>query len=177
MELDEEAVEENRKEGFAVYLGDASQIETLRMLGVERASSVIITVENEVTLKRTAKIISTNFPDLPIIVRTKDLSNSVNLYQYGATIIVPETYETGLQLGGAVLKSVGISEFEVSRIKNQFRAGNYVMAKDPDEITEEENDETLGYDYMGHDLIDAPEYAPKPVHLTADELENKINLS
>jgi len=47
---------------------------------------------------------------------------------------VPETYETGLQLGGAVLKSIGVSEFEVSRIKNQFRAGNYIrLPKQEDE--------------------------------------------
>ena len=56
-------------------------------------------------------------------------------------MIIPEDYETGLQLGGAVLKSVGISEQEINRIKAQFRLGNYVMAKREDNLLEkEEND-------------------------------------
>jgi CPA2 family monovalent cation:H+ antiporter-2 len=90
---------------------------------------------------------------LTVIVRAKDLSTSLQLYQAGAKVIVPETYETGLQLGGAVLKSVGISEFEVSRIKNQFRAGNYVLAKEQEEYSEE-GDEEMDYDYMGQLIID-----------------------
>ena len=77
-------------------------------------------------------------PKIPIVVRTKDLSGSEELYKIGASIIVPETYETGLQMGGAVLKSVGVSEYEVSRIKNRFRSGNYVIAQeDEDEALSE----------------------------------------
>ena len=45
-----------------------------------------------------------------------------------------------------MLKSIGISEFEVNRIKNQFRAGNYVMAKELEEQLEEVED----YDYIGN---------------------------
>jgi len=35
------------------------------------------------------------------------------------------------------LKSVGISENEVSRIKNQFRLGNYIMAQEKEEYDKE----------------------------------------
>ncbi len=89
------------------------------------------------TIKKALKVISANFPEIAIIVRAHDLRNSAELYELGATIIVPEDYETGLQLGGAVLKSVGISEYEISRIKNQFRAGSYVMAKYDEDIVDE----------------------------------------
>jgi CPA2 family monovalent cation:H+ antiporter-2 len=146
IDIESDNVSEGRKEGFPIYLGDGSDINLLKSLGADRARSVIITVDNEVTSKKTCKIININYPNLIIVVRSKDLSNSEELYKSGAKIIVPETYETGLQLGGAVLKSIGISEFEVNRIKNQFRAGNYVMAKeleDSEEVTE-------NYDYMGN---------------------------
>jgi CPA2 family monovalent cation:H+ antiporter-2 len=129
VDINEENIKSGRSERFPVYLGDSSTIEMLKLLGIERAQSIIITIENEVTLKKTATIIHRHYPHLPIVVRAKDLSRTEELKNAGATIIVPETYETGLQLGGAVLKSVGISEFEVSRIKNQFRAGNYVLAR------------------------------------------------
>jgi len=122
-----------RKEGFPVYLGDGSNIEILDSIGLMRSKSVIITIDNEVTLKRCAKVIREAMSEIPIVVKAKDLSSDRELYKAGATTIVPETYETGLQMGGAVLKSVGISENEVSRIKNQFRLGNYIMAQDDDE--------------------------------------------
>ena len=126
-----------RKDGFPVYLGDGSNIEILDSIGLKRSKSVIITIDNEVTLKRCTKVIRENMSEIPIIVRAKDLSSDRELYKAGATTIVPETYETGLQMGGAVLKSVGIGENEVSRIKNQFRLGNYVMAQ------EEENEDSV----------------------------------
>ena len=126
VDVNSEHVASERQKGNPVYLGDASSLEMMASIGVSRASSVIITISNEITLKKIAKIISREYPQLPIVVRSKDLSNTAELYGVGASIIVPETYETGLQLGGAVLKSIGVSEFEVSRIKNQFRAGNYI---------------------------------------------------
>ena len=126
MDINPEHVAAERYKGNPVYLGDGSNVETLSSIGVDRASSVIITMSNELTLRKAAKTISRLYPTMPIIVRAADLSKSEELYSAGAKIIVPETYETGLQLGGAVLKSIGISEFEVSRIKNLFRAGNYI---------------------------------------------------
>ncbi len=134
MDINPEHVASERYKGNPVYVGDASNLETLNSLGIDRASSVIVTMSNEVTLKKTSKTIAKLYPQLPIIVRAKDLSKSEELYALGAKIIVPETYETGLQLGGAVLKSIGISEFEVSRIKNQFRAGNYLKLPKENEI-------------------------------------------
>jgi len=126
-----------RKEGFPVYLGDGSNIKILDSIGLKRAKSVIITVDSEMVLKKCTKVIRTHMADIPITVRSKDLSNDQELYKLGATAIVPETYETGLQMGGAVLKSVGISENEVSRIKNQFRLGNYIMAQEKEEYDKE----------------------------------------
>jgi CPA2 family monovalent cation:H+ antiporter-2 len=146
IDIESDNVTEGRKEGFPIYLGDGSDVNLLKSLGADRARSAIISIANEVTTKKTCKIIHSNYPNLTIVIRSKDLSSSEEFYQLGAKIIVPETYETGLQLGGAVLKSIGISEFEVNRIKNQFRAGNYVMAKELEDSEEEVED----YDYIGN---------------------------
>jgi monovalent cation:H+ antiporter-2, CPA2 family len=144
VDINAQNVKKGRAEGFPVYHGDSAAIEMLKTLGIERAQSAIITIENEVALKNTARIINKHYPALPVIVRAKDLSKTEELKNAGATIIVPETYETGLQLGGAVLKSVGVSEFEVSRIKNLFRAGNYVLAKEKLALVEQEMEEVGG---------------------------------
>ncbi len=140
IDINSELVSIERQNGIPIYLGDASSIEMLNTVSIDKASSVIISLSNEITLRKISKIISALYPALPIVVRANDLSREKELYAAGAKIIVPETYETGLQLGGAVLKAVGVSEFEVSRIKNLFRAGNYVkLPKTGDENTWKES--------------------------------------
>jgi CPA2 family monovalent cation:H+ antiporter-2 len=134
IDINSEHVSSERLKGNPVYLGDASSLDMMKAVSIDRASAVIITLSNEVTLKKTSRIISNLYPNLTIVVRAKDLSKSYEFYDSGAKVIVPETYETGLQLGGAVLKSVGVSEFEVSRIKNQFRAGNYIKLPKTEEL-------------------------------------------
>lgn len=129
VDVDSKNVDDARSNGFPACLGDATNPAMLRALGIERAKSVIITVEDEMILKRISNTIRQYFPSTTVIVRAKDLSNTKDLTKAGAHVIVPETYETGLQLGGAVLKSVGISEWEISRLKNKFRAGDYVLAR------------------------------------------------
>jgi CPA2 family monovalent cation:H+ antiporter-2 len=84
------------------------------------------------TLKKAVKVIKENIHAIPIIVRARDMRYSDVMKEVGATVIVPETYETGLQLGGTILKAIGVSEFEISRLKNRFRAEEYSRAKNGD---------------------------------------------
>ncbi|MDF2965653.1 MAG: Glutathione-regulated potassium-efflux system protein [Rickettsiaceae bacterium] len=135
IDINDDYVKEERSNGYPIFKGDISHFETLKAAGLDRALSVILAINNEVTLKKALKVISANFPEVAIVARAQDLNNASDLYELGATMIVPEVYETGLQLGGAVLKSVGISEYEISRIKNQLRSGNYLAAK----LYEDEN--------------------------------------
>ena len=102
IDINSEHVASERVKGHPIYLGDASNVDMMNAIAMDRAGSVIITLSNEVTLKKISKTISNLYPQLPIVVRAKDLSKSKEYY------------------------SAGVSEFEVSRIKNQFRAGNYI---------------------------------------------------
>lgn len=129
VDVNDDTVREEVANGLPVFKGDASQINTLKAVGADRALTIVTAMNNEITVKKLVRSIRSNFPNLEIIARMKDLRNSTELYELGVDTIVPQDYETGLQLGCAVLKSVGIGEYEVNRIKGQFRAGNYVVVK------------------------------------------------
>lgn len=157
IDINPETVFEMHKSGFPIYAGDASTEKSLKAVGVDRAKAVILAMKNEVTCKKVAKAIRKFYPelDIPIVVRAEDLKEVHLFKEAGVNFVVPETYETGLQLGGAVLKSIGISEFEVSRIKNRFRAGDYILAKEenepkaavePEIVKEEEIKEIKNFD-------------------------------
>lgn len=141
LDINDDIVREEIANGLPVFKGDASLIGTLRAVGADRALTFVVTVNNEVTVKKISKILDSKFNHLEVIARLKDLKNSTELYKMGVNTIIPQDCETGLQLGGAVLKSVGISEYEINRIKGQFRAGNYVVVKQDNTLLETEEDE------------------------------------
>ncbi|ABV75482.1 glutathione-regulated potassium-efflux system protein kefB [Rickettsia akari str. Hartford] len=141
LDLDDDRVKEELSNGLPVFKGDVSQADTLKALGTERAFAIILTMNNQVTIKKSLKTISGNYQDIPVVVKLKNLKNAREFYDLGATTIIPESYEAGLQIGGTVLKNIGISEQEINRIKVQFRLGNYIIAKKEDALSEvEDND-------------------------------------
>ena len=136
LDTHQELVDRESALGFPIFKGDVSQLSTLEALGIKRAVAIVLTVNNRVTIKKATKMIANHFPDVTIIARTHGLADAKILYEYGANIIIPEDYEAGLQLGATALKSVGVSEYEISRIKSQFRADNYVIIKEDEELAE-----------------------------------------
>ena len=141
LDINDDVVRDEVANGLPVFKGDASQVGTLKAIGGDRALTLVVTINNEITVKKICKVVSDKFDHLELIIRLKDLKNSHELYNFGVNTIIPQDYETGLQRGSAVLKSVGISEYEVSRIKGQFRAGNYVVVKQDETLLETEEDE------------------------------------
>ncbi|WP_103897373.1 monovalent cation:proton antiporter-2 (CPA2) family protein [Rickettsia fournieri] len=141
LDLDDDRVKEELSNGLPVFKGDVSQADTLKALGTERAFAIILTMNNQVTIKKSLKTISGNYQDIPVVVKLKNLKNAREFYDLGATTIIPESYETGLQIGGTVLKNIGISEQEINRIKVQFRLGNYIIEKKEDALSEAEDND------------------------------------
>lgn len=141
LDVNDDVVRDEVANGLPVFKGDASQAVTLKAIGADRALTLVITINNEITVKKICKVANENFNHLGLIIRLKDLKNSLELYSLGVSTIIPQDYEIGLQLGSAVLKSIGISEYEIGRIKGQFRSGNYVVVKQDEALLEIEEDE------------------------------------
>ncbi|MDG7056447.1 MAG: cation:proton antiporter [Wolbachia endosymbiont of Meromenopon meropis] len=130
IDIQSKIVKKGKDDSFPIYLGDATRYEILKSIGIERAQALILSIKNEVTIKKIVSLVAINFPHVNIIIRLPDLAN-VEIYKdLGASKIIPEASEIGLQLGGAALSLTGISESGVESLKNRFRKGNYSMIKD-----------------------------------------------
>jgi CPA2 family monovalent cation:H+ antiporter-2 len=130
LDSDIKRVKEMSKRGFSIFHADPTKIESLERVGAHRAKTIIITIREQSSLKKVISVMRKSHPEVPIVVRTEDLRHSHSLRTLGATEIVPEKYEAALQLAGALLRAIGVSEFEVSRVKNQYRAANYERIRD-----------------------------------------------
>ena len=108
IDADAELVNRERKNGFPVYYGDAANVEFLKKCGLAEARALAITMDNQVRVDdvtRTARALRT---DLKIIARARDERHAMKLYMAGVTEAVPETIESSLQLGEALLVETGV---------------------------------------------------------------------
>ncbi|WP_250295071.1 monovalent cation:proton antiporter-2 (CPA2) family protein [Wolbachia endosymbiont of Oedothorax gibbosus] len=130
VDIQSKIVKEGKSDSFPIYLGDVTRCEILKSVGIERAQALVISIKNEVTIKKIVSLVAANFPHVNIVIRLPDLSNVEVYRDLGASKIIPETSEIGLQLGGAALSLSGISESGITSLKSRFRKGNYSMLKD-----------------------------------------------
>ena len=123
-------VKKARKQGYQVYHGDLSTPSALKAVGIERASAVVLTMNDKQALRKTVKNISQNYDGIEIITRAEDSKHGKGLKRLGAAITVPSTIETGLQIGGALLKQLGVAEHDIFSIKEQFRGDSYSFTEE-----------------------------------------------
>lgn len=122
-------VSKAKKIGLPVYYGDGAQREVLGAIGIERASAAIITLNNPEAAEKAVHSLRGLSPTMPIIARAADLQQVLMLEAAGANLAIAEMFETSLQLGGALLKSLSVTDKEINRITQIFRDRDYSLAR------------------------------------------------
>lgn len=105
---DAELVARERKNGLTVYYGNAANAEFLKRCGIAEAPALAVTMDNQMRADEVVKAARALRDDLKIIVRARDERHAQKLYQAGVTEAVPETVESSLQLGEALLVEAGV---------------------------------------------------------------------
>lgn len=124
--LDTEAkrVRAGREMGLPVFYGDASRVEILRALKADKAKAIAITIHDSKAEIRIIQVVKNAYPELPIIVRAKHVENIEQLKKEGADYVVPEAYESSIQIGKVSLRVLGADEDEIKRMTQAFRGQN-----------------------------------------------------
>lgn len=118
-------VRQGRHDGFPVLYGDISDPELLATIHVERASLVILTVDQAVMALRAVAYIRNACPQVPVIVRARDLAASAQLMETGATEAYPETIEASLLLGARALLMLSIPGEDIEAMLQEMRDWKY----------------------------------------------------
>jgi CPA2 family monovalent cation:H+ antiporter-2 len=104
-----------------IITGDASRPELLKKLHIDTAAAVILTMDHTAAAVRTVQAIRREFPAVPVVARARDEQHAIILRDAGATLVVPETLESGLQLSGFALSSLGVPEESTVQILERRR--------------------------------------------------------
>lgn len=125
LDLDQSRVKKCRSKSMQVYYGDASQIKVLEAAGISKATSVVVTLDDQATASRTVAALRAQYQDLPIYVRARDRKHIQHLETVGATAIVSEAAESSLQLGSIILSSLDVSTDEIISLIDKYRDNEY----------------------------------------------------
>jgi CPA2 family monovalent cation:H+ antiporter-2 len=121
LENDAGAVARARNEGFPVYFGNAARVELLDKVHADQAIAVVLTMDHPASVLHAVRGIRGRHPLLPLFARSRDEKHASALKQAGATLVIPETLETGLQLSAFVLRALGLPEGAAARIVEMER--------------------------------------------------------
>lgn len=130
LESNHRVVHIEKNNGYDIYYGDALNADILRYIGIEKAESVIVALEDEVACIKITRFIHQNFPRTTVVTKSETLNNAERFKKVGASMVVSKNLETGLQLSKVALSSVGVSASEIDSALKAFREINSEIIKD-----------------------------------------------
>jgi CPA2 family monovalent cation:H+ antiporter-2 len=129
LELNAEVVRGAREQGVPIEYGDAGRREVLSHVGVRQAGILVVAISDPVSTRRTVALARELNPDLCVIVRTRYMAEVEELYQLGANQVVPEEFETSVEIFSRVLREYGVSRNVIQREVEEIRSEGYQMLR------------------------------------------------
>lgn len=127
VEMNPEIVRVERKKGVPILFGDATRPEILQYAGIEKARVVVIAISDAAATRRSADLAKRLNPTVHIIVRTRYLQEMEPLFLLGAHEVVPEEFETSIEIFTRVLHRYLIPRDIIERCIQQVRQDGYEM--------------------------------------------------
>lgn len=121
--------------GETVIYGDALNEPILRKAHTHTAEVVVISIGETITALGIIDKVRDLNKHAHIIVRSKNVSNIEDFYKMGANQVIPEEFETAIELFERVLKKLLIPKGEIEAAVSHIRDDNYGIF-----LEKEEND-------------------------------------
>lgn len=118
-----------RKQGWQVYLGDASRPEILERAGAHGASMFVVTVDDAASAEAMVRAVRAVRRDALVLARAQDAVHAGRLKAAGADFVIPDAIEAGLQLAGRALEDFGLAPETVRDRIAAARDAEYARAK------------------------------------------------
>ncbi|HEX9927894.1 MAG TPA: NAD-binding protein, partial [Pyrinomonadaceae bacterium] len=129
LEVNSETVRRAKAEGEKMIFGDGTRREVLHHIGVERASVLVVAISDPAAGRRIVGQARQMNPKLHIIVRTRYVSEIAELLEIGANEVIPEEFETSIEIFSRVLHRYGVTRNIIERQIGEIRRQGYEMLR------------------------------------------------
>lgn len=128
--FDPAEVKKRQQKGEAVVYGDAINDPILKMAYVGTAEVVVISIGDLITSMAVLEKVRHLNRHASVLVRTKHVEDIDELYRLGATQVIPEEFETAIEIFERVLTKYLLPQGEVRQIIGRIRKDNYGIFRD-----------------------------------------------
>jgi monovalent cation:H+ antiporter-2, CPA2 family len=122
-------VKKETKKGQKMIFGDASMPEVLEQAHIGMARGVVIAISDAAASRRVAAAARQMNPTAHIIVRTRYVLEVEPLYKLGVNEVIPEEFETSIEILSRVLRNYMVPTSEIERCIAEVRSDGYEMLR------------------------------------------------
>ena len=126
-EMNPETVRKEKAAGEPIFYGDSTQEAVLSHVKVRQARVVAIGIPDPVATRRVVEIARKLNPSVHIIARTRFFQETGPLYDLGASEVIPEEFETSVEIFTRVLMKYLVPRYEIERFIAEVRSDGYQM--------------------------------------------------
>ncbi len=143
LDIDAEQVEFVKRFGSQAFYGDASRPDILDAADAHAARAFVLAIDDVEASMRTAELVRSQYPDLPIYARARNRAHAHRLLDLGVTYLQRSTFLSALDVTKQLLKGLGMPDREAERITHTFRTHDerrltedYKLASDMERLRE-----------------------------------------
>jgi len=129
VEMDPQRLSAARGRGETVLFGDAARPEVLRQAGIATAHAVVVAISDPVATRHIVALTRQSNAQVPLIVRTRYVAEMDELHRLGATEVIPEEYETSVEIFARVLRRLRVPRNVIALQVDLIRRQGYRMLR------------------------------------------------
>ncbi|MGA1597876.1 MAG: cation:proton antiporter [bacterium] len=129
IEANPETVRRERAEGVPILYGDASRKAVLERARVQHARTVVVVIAIPTAVRRITEQVRALNPAAHVIVRTRYVAEIPALTQLGANEVIPEEFETSLEIFRRVMSSFLAPRPDVEHCIAELRKDQYGLLR------------------------------------------------
>jgi len=129
IEMNAETVKREKAKGVPIIFGDATQDHILETVHLSSARSAVVAISDNYATRSIIKNIRSHSDSLYLVVRTRYVKETSELIALGADEVIPEEFETSLQIFTRVLQNFLVPEDDIEGLIDKVRADNYQLLK------------------------------------------------
>lgn len=150
IEFNPDTVRQMKEKGEPIVYGDARQSTILQHVHAQEARVAVVAISDAEATEAVVAQLRLLSKAIYIIVRTRYVKEMEELSRLGANEVIPEEFETSIEIFSRVLKKYLINEHKVRAFAEHIRSQNYDLLVNQDKL--KETPESLIFDIPKIDI-------------------------
>jgi CPA2 family monovalent cation:H+ antiporter-2 len=127
IEMNPETVRSEQAKGEPIHYGDSTQEAALQHANIKDARIVVAAINDPAATRRITEVVRRFNPKIHLIVRTPYLQEVKPLFELGADDVIPEEFETSVEIFTRVLAKYFIPRDQIEKLVTEVRSDGYEM--------------------------------------------------